>query len=35
MNDEPKVWISSRKLKSGKRSYYLRWIDLTTGKWRN
>ena len=35
MNDEPKVWISSRKLRSGKRSYYLRWIDLATGKWRN
>ena len=35
MNDEPKVWISSRKLKSGKRSYHLRWIDLATGKWRN
>ncbi|MCZ6652986.1 MAG: hypothetical protein O7D91_08160, partial [Planctomycetota bacterium] len=35
MNDEPKVWISSRALKSGKRSYYLRWIDLATGKWRN
>ena len=35
MNDEPKVWISSRALKSGKRSYYLRWINLTTGKWRN
>ena len=35
MIDEPKVWISSRKLRSEKRSYYLRWIDLTTGKWRN
>ena len=35
MNDEPRVWISSRKLRSGKRSYYLRWIDLATGKWRN
>ncbi|MCZ6651518.1 MAG: tyrosine-type recombinase/integrase [Planctomycetota bacterium] len=35
MSDETKVWISSRKLKSGKRSYYLRWIDVTTGKWRN
>ena len=34
MNDEPKVWISSRKLRSGKRSYYLRWIDLATGKWK-
>lgn len=35
MNDEPRVWISSKKLKNGKRSYYLRWIDLTTGKWKN
>lgn len=35
MNDEPKVWISSRALKSGKRSYYLRWIDSATCKWRN
>ena len=35
MNDEPKVWISSRALKSGKQSYHLRWIDLATGKWRN
>ena len=35
MIDEPKVWISSRKLKRGKRSYHLRWIDPTTGKWRN
>lgn len=32
---EPKVWISSRKLKSGKRAYYLRWIDPGTGHWRN
>lgn len=35
MNGEPKVWVSSRALKSGKRSYYLRWIDVATGKWRN
>ena len=35
MTDEPKVWISSRKLKSGKRSYHLRWIDPVTRKWRN
>lgn len=35
MHDEPRVWISSRKLKNGKRSYYLRWIDAATGKWRN
>ena len=35
MNDEPRVWISSRALKAGKRSYHLRWIDLATGKWRN
>ena len=35
MTDETRVWISSRKLKSGKQSYHLRWIDLTTGKWRN
>ena len=33
--NEARVWISSRKLKSGKRSYYLRWIDPGTGKWRN
>ena len=32
---ETKVWISSKKLKSGKRSYYLRWIDHTSGKWKN
>lgn len=34
-DDEPKVWISSRSIKGGRRSYYLRWIDLATGKWRN
>ena len=35
MQDEFRVWISSRKLKSGKRSYSLRWVDHTEGKWRS
>ena len=42
MIDDPPVWISSRKLKNKsadpkrpRQSYHLRWIDLTTGKWKN
>ena len=35
MFHEVHVWISSRKLKSGKRGFYLRWIDDTSGKWKN
>ncbi len=35
MTDEPKVWIRARKLKSGKQSYHLRWIDPHAGKWRS
>ena len=35
MIDESKVWISYRKLTSGKMSYHLRWIDFSNGKWRS
>jgi len=31
MANETKVWLSSKKLANGKRSYYLRWIDRTEG----
>lgn len=33
--DETKVWIRSRRLRNGKSSHHLRWIDPTTRKWRN
>jgi len=35
MTDEPRVWIRKRKLKSGRTTYHLRWIDPTTGRWRS
>ena len=35
MNDDPKVWLSSRKLKSGKTSYYLRWMCPQARRWKN
>jgi integrase len=35
MSDETKVWIVKKKLKSGKQSYRLRWIDYVTGKWQS
>lgn len=34
MTDEPKVWISSRKLASGKPMYYLLWLDQDANRWR-
>jgi len=33
--DEQKVWLSSRKLASGKTSYHLRWICPTEKKWKS
>jgi len=31
MQDEPRVWVSSRKCRRRKRSYHLRWLDPATG----
>ena len=33
MTTEPKVWISDKRLRSGKRSYRLRWI--AAGRWQS
>ena len=35
MHDEPRVWIRKRKLKGGRTSYHLRWLDTGTQKWRS
>lgn len=35
MTDEPKVSISTYRRKDGRKSYYLRWPDVGTGKLRN
>ena len=35
MNAKVRVWVSSRKLKGGRRAFYARWIDASAGKWVN
>lgn len=35
MNDEPRVYVATRKRAGKKPTYHLRWIDAATGKWKS